>query len=63
MSSSQSVGLLDESNGEDFWNNVLFSDESKFKTFQSDGKRTRRKPNTAYDKNNTLCSIKHSGAG
>lgn len=49
---------------EDFWDGVLFSDESKFNIFQSDGRiRVWRRPNTALEKNNVASTVKHGGGG
>lgn len=49
---------------EDFWDGVLFSDESKFNIFQSDGRiRVWRKPNTELEKNNVVRTVKHGGGG
>lgn len=48
----------------DFWENVLFSDESKFNIFQSDGRQTVwRKPNTELQKQNLAATVKHGGGG
>lgn len=48
----------------DFWTNVVFSDESKFNIFQSDGRiRVWRKPNTELEKNNVVSTVKHGGGG
>ncbi|GFW61065.1 uncharacterized protein TNCV_4872751 [Trichonephila clavipes] len=42
-----------------FWNEVIFSDESKFNIFGSDGRRmVRRKPNTSH---HTIPTVKHGG--
>lgn len=46
----------------DFWKNVIFSDESKFNLFSSDGRRTVwRKPNSALEIKNIIPTIKHGG--
>ncbi|GFY23373.1 transposable element Tc1 transposase [Trichonephila clavipes] len=48
---------------DNFWKKVIFSDESKFKIFGSDGHRTVwRKPNTALDPKNLHPTVKH-GSG
>lgn len=45
-----------------FWDQVIFSDESKFNIFGSDGRRTVwRKPNTEMDPKNLTPTIKHGG--
>jgi hypothetical protein len=45
-----------------FWNNVLFTDESKFNLFGSDGRvKVWRKPNTELDIKNTTSTVKHGG--
>ncbi|GFS77498.1 transposable element Tcb1 transposase [Trichonephila clavipes] len=47
---------------DNFWKKVIFSDESKFNIFGSDGHRTVwRKPNTALDPKNLRPTIKHGG--
>lgn len=46
----------------EFWKNVIFSDESKFNIFGSDGKKTVwRKPNTSLQIKNLIPTIKHGG--
>ena len=45
-----------------FWNNILWSDESKFNVLGSDGhKRVWRKPNEALKEKNLIPTIKHGG--
>ncbi|GBM00513.1 Transposable element Tc1 transposase, partial [Araneus ventricosus] len=45
-----------------FWNNVIFRDESKFKIFGSDGHlNVWRKPKTALDPKNLRPTVKHGG--
>ena len=45
-----------------YWNRVLWSDESKFNLFQSDGKTyVRRPPNKALDPKYTVKTVKHGG--
>lgn len=47
-----------------FWDQVLFSDESKFNIFRSDGRvSVWRKKNTAYEKKNLAPTVKHGGGG
>lgn len=46
----------------EFWKNVIFSDESKFNIFGSDGKKTVwRKPNTSLQIKNLKPTVKHGG--
>ncbi|GFW47589.1 transposable element Tc1 transposase [Trichonephila clavipes] len=43
-----------------FWNEVIFSDESKFNIFGSDGRRmVSRKPNTSHYPKHTIPTVKH----
>ncbi|GFY16012.1 transposable element Tcb2 transposase [Trichonephila clavipes] len=43
-----------------FWNEVIFSDESKFNIFGSDGRRmVWRKPNTSHHPKHTIPTVKH----
>ncbi|GFX99549.1 transposable element Tc1 transposase [Trichonephila clavipes] len=45
-----------------FWNEVIFSDESKFSIFGSDRRRmVWRKPNTSYHSKHTIPTVKHGG--
>ncbi|GFU04227.1 transposable element Tc1 transposase [Trichonephila clavipes] len=45
-----------------FWNEVIFSDESKFNIFGSDGRRmVSRKPNTSHHSKHTIPTVKHGG--
>ncbi|GFV12127.1 transposable element Tcb1 transposase [Trichonephila clavipes] len=47
---------------DNFWKKVIFSDESKFNIFGSDGRRTVcRKPNTTLDPKNLPPTVKHGG--
>ncbi|GFW14134.1 transposable element Tcb1 transposase [Trichonephila clavipes] len=47
---------------DNFWKKVIFSDESKFNIFGSDGRRiVWRKPNTALDPKNLHPAVKHGG--
>lgn len=46
----------------DFWDNVIFADESKFNIFGSDGMQyVWRKPNTELEKKNLKATVKHGG--
>ena len=45
-----------------FWDNILWSDESKFNVFQADGrKRVCRLPNQAFKRQNLKPTVKHGG--
>jgi hypothetical protein len=45
-----------------FWRNVIFTDESKFNLFGSDGRvLVWRQPNTELDVKNTTPTVKHGG--
>ncbi|GFV05104.1 transposable element Tc1 transposase [Trichonephila clavipes] len=45
-----------------FWNEVIFSDESNFNIYGSDGRRmVWRKPNTSYHPKHTTPTVKHGG--
>lgn len=47
---------------EDFWNRVIFSDESKYNIFGSDGRRmVWRKKNTEMEPQNLVPTVKHGG--
>lgn len=47
---------------ESFWNEVIFSDESKFNLFGSDGKQiVWRKKNTEFQAKHTKATVKHGG--
>ncbi|GFV61025.1 transposable element Tcb1 transposase [Trichonephila clavipes] len=47
---------------ETVWNEVIFSDESKFNIFGSDGRRmVSRKPNTSHHPKHTIPTVKHGG--
>ncbi|GFY03911.1 transposable element Tc1 transposase [Trichonephila clavipes] len=47
---------------DNFWKKVIFSDESKFNIFGSDGRHTVwRNPNTALDPKNLHPTVKHGG--
>jgi len=46
----------------EFWKNVIFSDESKYNIFGSDGKKfVWRRPNTELEKQNIQPTVKHGG--
>lgn len=48
--------------GLDFWKRVLFTDESKYNIFGSDGRaKVWRKANTAMNPKNLLATVKHGG--
>ncbi|GFS63836.1 transposable element Tc1 transposase [Trichonephila clavipes] len=45
-----------------FWNEVIFSDKSKFNIFGSDGRRmVWRKPNTSHHPKHTTPTVRHGG--
>uniref|UniRef100_A0A034VZC4 Transposable element Tc1 transposase n=1 Tax=Bactrocera dorsalis TaxID=27457 RepID=A0A034VZC4_BACDO len=47
-----------------FWDQVLFSDESKYNIFRSDGRTSVwRKPNTEFEKQNLAPTVKYGGGG
>lgn len=47
---------------EEFWNTVIFSDESKFNIFGSDGRRyVWRRPNTELEEQHLTATVKHGG--
>ena len=47
---------------QDYWDRVIWSDETKINLFCSDGgSRVWRKPNTDYRKENTIPTVKHGG--
>jgi len=49
--------------GPNFWNMIVWSDESKFNVFGSDGKPyVRRPPNKQLDPKYTKKTVKHGGA-
>ena len=46
-----------------FWNNILWTDETKFILYQNDGKRrVWRRKGTAHDPKHTTSSVKHGGS-
>ena len=48
----------------EFWNKVIFSDESKFNIFQNDGRiLVWRKTNTEWELENMQSTVKHGGGG
>ena len=45
-----------------FWNNILWTDETKINSYQSNGKRrVWRRKGTAHDPKHTTSSVKHVG--
>ena len=51
-----------ENKDEHFWNSVIFSDESKYNIFGSDGhENVWRKVNTELDPRNMTATVKYSG--
>lgn len=49
---------------EDFWDTVMFSDESKFNIFHCDGRvRVWRKPKCELDADKVQATVKHGGGG
>ena len=45
-----------------FWNNILWTDETKINLYQNDGKRrVWRREGTAHDPKHTTSSVKHGG--
>ncbi|GFX47866.1 transposable element Tcb1 transposase [Trichonephila clavipes] len=49
---------------DEFWNTVIFSDETKFNIFGSDGRQyVWRKPNTELEKQHLIPTVKHGGGG
>lgn len=51
-----------EHHGDSFWNHVLFTDESKFNIFGSDGRvNVWRKPNTELNPKHLRATVKHGG--
>ena len=47
-----------------FWNNILWTDETKINLYQNDGKRrVWRRKGTAHDPKHTTSSVKHGGGG
>ena len=50
--------------GIDFWDKVIFSDESKFSIYKSDGRvLTWRKKGEALQEKHNQSAVKHDGAG
>lgn len=48
--------------GPNFWDKVLFTDETKINLYQSDGRvNVWRQPNTAFKKKNVQPTVKHGG--
>lgn len=48
--------------GPEYWSRVIFTDESKFNIFKSDGKvKVWRKVKTEMQEKNLTCSVKHGG--
>lgn len=47
---------------QDFWNNVLWTDETKIELFgHMDSRYVWRTPNTAYEEKNLVATVKHGG--
>lgn len=50
--------------GTEFWDNVLWSDESKFNIYRTDGRtRVWRKANTEWNPKNMIGTVKHGAGG
>ena len=49
---------------QDFWNNVLWTDETKVEMFGHNARRHLwRKPNTTYQHKHLILTVKHGGGG
>ena len=49
---------------QDFWNNVLWTDQTKVETFGHNAQQhVWRKPNTAYQHKHLTPTVKHGGGG
>jgi len=55
---------LHQNKPQDFWNNVLWTDETKVKMFGYNAQQhVLRKPNTAYQHKHLIPTVKHGGGG
>ncbi len=58
----QTLGFMSSSLPSQFWNNILWTDETKINLYQSDRKRrVWRRKGTAHDPKHTTSLVKHGG--